>query len=204
MLNIFLLFYLHNLYPDESIIKHFRSLVNFLKIFNDGDDCIAFINNIENEKIILIISDSFYHSVIPRIEELQQILTIYILLENNNQLDLSSTNSKIQGIFNNINHIYEQISNYINKMTGHLIFYLNISSNSTSIETTVLYFLLLIEILLDKTENKSDLKEMIHFSREEYEGNDQELKMIDEFENKYEKNQAIYWFSRPCFISKVN
>jgi len=200
----FTLVYLHDSYPDESIVKHLRSLVNFLKIFNDGDDCIAFINTIANEKILFILSHTFHESILPRIEELQQIFMIYILSENNDQLDIPAGNSKIRGAFTNIDDIYEQISDDIKKITRDLVVYFVGSSSATSLSASAVYFLLLIEIILDTTETKSDMKDLINFSREEYEGNDEELKIIDEFENNYQKNQAISWYSRSCFISKVN
>jgi hypothetical protein len=198
------LIYLHNSDPDESTVKHLRSLVNFVKIFNDDNDCIAFINTVTSEKILLILSYSFHQSILPRIKELQQIFIIYILLENADQSDIPSGNLKIRGTFTDFDDMYKQISNDINKVTRDLVLYLTVSSNATSITSAVFYSLLLSEIILDTTEAKSDMKELINFSRQEYEGNDEELKMIDEFENFYKKSEAIAWFSRSCFIYKVN
>lgn len=201
----FILIYLHESKPEESVVKHLRSLVNFLKIFDDTDDCIAFINTISNEKILLILSSSFQKSIHPKIKELQQIYTIYILSERENDDDDSPLKpAKVQGFYTDINDIYQPITNDINKISRDLVIYLNTSSNVVTMEQVVEYFLLLNEIILDKTDTKDDIKELTNFARQEYEGNDEELKIIDEFENTYQKNQAIYWFSRQCFISKVN
>lgn len=200
----FALVYLHTSYPDESIIKQLRSIVNFMKIFNDIDDCVAFINTISYEKIVLILSNSFADSILPRIGELQQIYTIYVLRENEDDIDLSSKQPKIQGLFKNTNDICEQMRNDTSKISRDLIIYLNASSNAITLEPAFTYFQLLSEIILDKNEIGHGLKELINFSRQEYDGNDEELKLIDEFEKTYQKNQAIYWFSRQCFISKVN
>ncbi|CAF1361256.1 unnamed protein product [Rotaria sordida] len=200
----FTLIYLHSSYPDESIIKQFRSLINFLKIFNDIDDCVAFINGVFNEKIIFILSNSFVNLILPRIEGLQQIFTIYILSDNNNEINYSSFKQlKVQGLYKNFNDIYEQISKDIHKIKRDLVMYINMSSNSTTLPTTYIYCQLLSEIILDKNENRNNLQELINFSRQEYDGNDEELKIIDEFEKNYQKNQAIYWFSRQCFLSKM-
>ncbi|CAF4642354.1 unnamed protein product, partial [Rotaria sp. Silwood2] len=97
----FTLVYLHSSYPDESIIKQFRSLVNFLKIFNDIDDCIAFINGVFNEKVIFILLNSFSKSILPRIEGLQQIFSIYILCESDDEINLSFQQLKVQGCYKN-------------------------------------------------------------------------------------------------------
>ncbi len=178
--------------------------MNFLKIFDDADDCIAFINTISNEKILLILSSSFRKLILPKIKELQQIYTIYFLSEKENDDDSPLKPAKVQGFYTDINQIYEPITNDINKISRDLVIYLNTSSNVVTMEQVVEYFLLLNEIILDKTDTKDNIKELTDFARQEYEGNDEELKIIDEFENTYQKNQAIYWFSRQCFISKVN
>jgi len=203
----FILVYLNSTYPDDSIIKQLRSLVNFLKIFDDIDDCIAFINNISNEKVIFISSNSFSSSILPRIEDLQQIFTIYILSENEQDQQnslLLNNQSKIKGFYTNINEIYKQMSIDINLVTRDLVSYTNISSNATTPDPVFIYSQLISEIILDNEESEYAMKELIHFSRQEYDGNQEELSTIDEFENDYQKDRAIWWFTRPCFLSKVN
>lgn len=43
----------------QDIITQLRYVVNFVKIFNDVDQCIDFLINIYNEKIFIIISDAY-------------------------------------------------------------------------------------------------------------------------------------------------
>ncbi|UJR29254.1 hypothetical protein I4U23_010468 [Adineta vaga] len=200
----FTLVYLHFTYPDESTIKHLRSLVNFLKIFDDTDDCTAFINGVSNEKIIFILSDTFSNSILSRIEDLQQVFTIYILNENHlNEQNNLDKNSKIKGYYVDINEIYQQISYDISIVTRDLIAYMNISSTSSVADPMFVYSQLISEVILDNDETELALKELINFSRQEYEGNDVELAIIDEFENDYDQNRAIWWFTRQCFLSKM-
>ena len=200
----FILIYLHDDPLNESQHKQLRNLVNFIKIFDDDDDCFAFIKKIYNEKIILIIENSFVKYIINKIEKLQQIYSIYILTNKEHRDDLIDNNSKIRGYYTDIKELYQPISTDINKLTRDLIVYLNTSSYSSKMEPVILYYLLLNEIILDKTDIKNSLTNLIKFSRKEYEENDDELKLIDEFENTYKKEDAITWFSKSCFISKVN
>ena len=200
----FTLIFLHSRYPHGSIMRYFRSLVNFLKVFNNVDDCIAFINSIFAEKVLLIVSSSFCNLILPRIEDLQQISTIYIVCENENDINLSFQQSKINGLYTDFDDIHEQLSKDINKMARELIIYTKLSSNAISLPPIFIYIQLLSEIILDQKEHRNNLAELIDFSRQEYDGNDEELKIIDEFETNYKKNQAIDWFTRRCFISKVN
>jgi hypothetical protein len=166
----FILVYLNSSYPDESTTKHLRHLVNLLKFFNDIDDCVAFINSISHERILLILSSSYVNSILPRIEELQQIFKIYILSDDAEE---SSSSSKIQGTYSNINDIYKQISNDINKITRDLIIFLNSSPKAVTLQSVFIHFHLLIELILDKTGIKDNYKELIDFSRQHYDGNDE-------------------------------
>ncbi|CAF2521622.1 unnamed protein product [Rotaria sp. Silwood2] len=200
----FILVYLNSTHPDDFIIKNLRGLVNFLKIFDDTDDCIAFINSISNEKIIFILSDVFSNSILSRIENLQQIFTIYILCENNqNKQNILNQKSKIKGFYIDINEIYKQMSIDINEITRDLIAYMNISSSSSTPDPMFIYSQLINEIVLDNDETEYAMKELVNFARQEYDGNQQELTIIDEFENDYDKNRAIWWFTRQCFLSKM-
>ncbi len=198
----FILVYLNSTYPDDIIIKNLRGLVNFLKIFDDVDDCIAFINSISNEKVIFITSDFFSSSILGRIEDLQQIFTIYILSENEEYQQ--NQQSKIKGFYKDINEIYQQMSIDINLITRDLIAYMNISSNSNTLDPMFIYSYLISEIILDTEETECAMKELINFCRQEYDGNQIELSIIDEFENEYQKHRAVWWFTRQCFLSKVN
>jgi hypothetical protein len=163
----------------------------------------AFINNISNEKIIFISSNSFSKQILSKIEDLQQIFTIYILTENEEDSSLLNKQSKIKGYYNDINEIYQQMSIDINLVTRYLIAYMNISSNATTPDPMFVYSQLISEIILDSEETETAMKELVNFSRQEYEGNEDELICIDEFENDYQKHRAIWWFTRQCFLSKV-
>jgi hypothetical protein len=164
----------------------------------------AFINNISNEKIIIISSNSFSTQILPKIEDLQQIFTIYILLESDEDSTLLlNKQSKIKGYYTDMNDIYQQMSIDINIVTRDLIVYMNISANSTTPDPMFIYSQLISEIILDSEETETAMKELVSFSRQEYEGNEEELIRIDEFENDYQKTRAIWWFTRQCFLSKV-
>lgn len=194
------LIYLHETNPDESIVQHLRSLVNFVKIFNDIDDCIAFINTVDNERLVVIISKTFYQSIISRIEDLQQIFSIYILSDEDIE---QTTTSKIRGTYTDMNEIYKSIALDVEHISMDSTIYLSVCSRATTIESSTIYYLILNEILLHKQDEKYQLTGLISLARREYEGNESELEIIDEFEKTYKKNQAIHWYSRTCFLSKV-
>ncbi|CAF1063690.1 unnamed protein product [Didymodactylos carnosus] len=71
-------------------------------------------------------------------------------------------------------------------------------------EASFIYFQLLINILLRiEDTNGNARKEIIDECRQQYAGNDKELKNIDDFEMTYSVNKAVWWYNHECFINRV-
>ncbi|CAF3339972.1 unnamed protein product [Rotaria sp. Silwood2] len=47
------------------------------------------------------------------------------------------------------------------------------------------------------------IKDFVVFCKEEYNGNTKEIEVIDEFDSHYESSNAIWWYTRECFIYKM-
>ncbi|CAF1630017.1 unnamed protein product, partial [Adineta ricciae] len=110
----YLLVYLDLSPLDDSIALQLRGLINYLKAFDDPDDCVAFINTITNEKVIFIVTDALGDPVVSRIQDLQQIFAIYVLCQTEEQADNWSTNQpKIRGIYTDINEILVKVKHDI-------------------------------------------------------------------------------------------
>ncbi|CAF4015774.1 unnamed protein product, partial [Rotaria sp. Silwood1] len=80
------------------------------------------------------------------------------------------------------------------------------SLNTTTInpgqnELEFLYSKLLRDVLLEDTE--SSRTEMITFCRQKYADNPTELNYIEEFEEYYESENAIFWFTRDIFLYRL-
>ena len=198
----FNLVYLHSSSPDPSIVQRMRRLINIVKVFDDTDDCIAYINSSSKQKIILILSDNFCDALLPRIGDILHIIPIYILSANpDDHLRISST--QIRGVFRSIDDIYEMIFDDISPMSSNLLLFQPVYANGTTTDTTFLFSRLLGDILLDRNETENAFQELVRFAREEYDGNTHELAQIEEFERSYKNTPAISWLSRQCFLLKV-
>ena len=173
-----------------------------MKIFDDIDDCIACINGLSNQKIILIVSDDFCDSFLPRIETIFHILSIYILSETPNK-NFTFSSTSIRGVYQSIDDIYSMISDDINPIKSDLLTFQPVYTNSGTLDLSFVFFQLLDDILRDHTETENAFQELVYFAREEYQGNEHELSQIEEFEKRYKNTEAIFWFSRHCFLSKV-
>ncbi|CAF2800420.1 unnamed protein product [Rotaria sp. Silwood2] len=63
-----------------------------------------------------------------------------------------------------------------------------------------MYAQLLKQILLSFEPTEHSKQEMIDFYREKYADNKYQLLEIDEFQEKYNSNEAIKWYTRQCFL----
>ncbi|CAF1562184.1 unnamed protein product, partial [Didymodactylos carnosus] len=67
---------------SQTIQIKLRNLINYLKPFESIEQCQRYIQQFDNEKIVLIVSDGLGHVVIPQTHDLKQINSIYIYSEN--------------------------------------------------------------------------------------------------------------------------
>ncbi|CAF5186904.1 unnamed protein product, partial [Rotaria magnacalcarata] len=90
------------------------------------------------------------------------------------------------------------------------IFTKNIENNSvrdlTEEKTTFIWLQVLTNILINMPKlEKEAQNELISLCRQEYKKDKQQLKLIEEFSNKYTPTEAIRWFTRnPCFYKLFN
>lgn len=84
--NIWLI-WLDNKIDDNSTnyrktISQLRVAVNTINTFADGEECIQFLENITDNKVLMIISDSFGQQIVPRIHHMSHVESIFILCNN--------------------------------------------------------------------------------------------------------------------------
>ncbi|CAF1543832.1 unnamed protein product [Didymodactylos carnosus] len=113
----------------------------------------------------------------------------------------------VRGIYTNMNDICEQLSKDVTSSRQFL--FMNILSTNikekeiNKQEASFMYFQLLTEILTGM-EHEDDAKtNMINHCRLQYIGNEIDLKYIDEFDKTYSPNEAIWWYTRHCFLFEI-
>jgi hypothetical protein len=60
-----------------------RETIAHVQLFDEKDDCITYIKSIRTEKIILILSATYVKEILSRIHDWHQLLSIYILSDEN-------------------------------------------------------------------------------------------------------------------------
>ena len=62
---------------------------------------------------------------------------------------------------------------------------------------------LLIDCLLRMNANETDKDELIDLLRQQYEGNDNQLNIVEEFRRCYSRDKALWWYTRESFFYRI-
>ncbi|CAF3586245.1 unnamed protein product [Rotaria sp. Silwood1] len=193
----------------ENEIKHLRKLIYGLKTFNNIDACITFINNVQDEKVFLIISGTYRK--LECFHHLSQLEKLYIFNSFQKENDVQHQTLKYD-IIQNIDNLYKQLQEDIQlceidfipiTVVSSLSQDISFSSKLTKQQASFLFGQMIKEIASRLKFESSSRDVLIDFCRMNYMNNDGELCIIDEFAKNYRPNKVLWWLTNRCFISKI-
>ncbi|CAF1186448.1 unnamed protein product, partial [Didymodactylos carnosus] len=195
-----------------------------IKLYNDPDECIDYvtsINNKDNEKdtkIYFIVSDIIGEYLIPLIYQIEQSLIIYIYCQDRliNELKwLSRTQEyNIRGIYNNLHSLFKIIYKdiVVEQYYQQNQFLFNCWNKNETVlcqlsseNGTFMWYQIIIDLLfrLPSTHTSVGLNDLLKYCRQEYKDNQKELNKIQEFEEYYTPDKAIYWYTKDSFLYRL-
>jgi hypothetical protein len=62
--------------------KELRHVINHLRTFDNSDECEKYIRQINQEKVILIVSGSLGQEIVPRLQDLPQLSAFYVFCQD--------------------------------------------------------------------------------------------------------------------------
>ena len=81
--------------PTENIPtrQQLRSIINYMKVFDQADACENYIENVDaSEEIVLIASGTYCKEIMPKIQNLPQLHSVYIYCINEQQHETGPNN----------------------------------------------------------------------------------------------------------------
>ncbi|CAF1524115.1 unnamed protein product, partial [Adineta steineri] len=66
----------------SNTITQLKRVVNNINTFTDGEECVAFIQTIKNNKICMIVSGSLGKHIMPHVHDMSQLDTIFVFCNN--------------------------------------------------------------------------------------------------------------------------
>ncbi|CAF1384465.1 unnamed protein product [Adineta steineri] len=208
-LESFSLIWLNN-NENVDIQKELRNIINHIETFHDVEECKDYIEKTsENDRLVLVTNGEFGQQIIPSIHQLRQISSIYI-----NSEDKQWTNDfpKVKGIHVKMDELVSQIhEDHKNLRKIEEPVWMNMfttirdaGKSTTGINGQFAFSQLLLDCLLRLKSNENDRNELISCcEKREYEGNQNELNRLHEFQRSYSSDNVLWWYTRESFFYKT-
>ena len=192
----------------SNYIRHLRNIINFFKIFFDLDRCNDYLAKVKNEKVVLIISGAIEQNFISRFCEMAQIISIYIFSDGTSEHRLWTYQyTKVKGVFNRVQDLIDVLANDLspleNALTPISVIPPPSAADLNKLDASFMYSQLLKEILLEDEYDAQQKRALVQFCRFHYAENNEDLKIIDEFDKQYPHPSTIWWYTRECFLYRI-
>lgn len=193
-------------YDTQHSIMFLRRIVNKVKTFTDIDQCVDYISDLVDEKVLMIISSNFSQTSASLLEQCVQPRSIYVLCnsELTNERSLAHCGKRI---FTNVQAICDALKQDIRLFSNNLTSISVIKSTAISsldeLDGSFMYSQLLKKIILDTVYTDDAKIDLANFFYTQYIGNDIQSNRIKEFEETYSPSSSIEWYTRENFIYSI-
>ncbi|CAF4198327.1 unnamed protein product [Rotaria sp. Silwood2] len=160
----------------------------------------------EGDLTILIVSGQLGRKVVPEMQKLRQVSSIYVYCYDiASNKEWSHPYSKVKAVCNNLDELINIIRTdqksrvRVEEPLAMKIF----DRSSTEMNGDFLHFQLLINVLLKIKPNEQDKRELYELCKNQYKDNEVEWQLVEEFNAKYEAKKAVWWYTRESFVYRV-
>ncbi|CAF3572711.1 unnamed protein product [Adineta steineri] len=190
----------------ENTLKQIRTIAGDVNAFTQRDACIDFLTDAQEDvKFFLVVKDTMYQQIIPLINDIPQLDSVYILNDIKTlHEEWTKKWQKIKCVHTNIDDICQGLQVDIKQYHHDSIPMSFISVNEMAsvdnlnqLEPTFMYTQLFKEILLGMKHDEQATKDFITYCRDH---DCVSPKYIDRFEEEYSSQFAIWWYTFPSNI----
>ena len=188
----------------QKILLQLRNVVNEVNIFSQLDECIDYLTDFEGMKAILIIEDTLGRQISPFIDNLPQIDSMYIFNHKKSNQKQWAQTGKIKGIYTDVTSICESLQQVVKQLNQDAIpmSFIAVDERGSprslnELESSFMYTQLLKEVLFKMEYDEQAIKNFIAYCRNGEHGSPIN---ITRFENEYNPQSAIWWYTNPSFI----
>ncbi|CAF1278881.1 unnamed protein product [Adineta steineri] len=210
MQNVLLIWLDNNIDDDNAdcsnTIKQLKRVVNNMNTFTDGEECVEFIQTINNNKVCIIVSGSLGQQTVPHVHNMSQLDTIFIFCSKQERhIQWAKEWPKIKGVFTDITSICKALKQAAHQCEQNATSITFVASNKKldQLDPSFMYTQILKEILLTINFDDKHFKEFITYCRELYEDDENELKNVNQLQTTYKNNIPIWWYTRDAFLYRM-
>ena len=184
-------------YDFKISLKYLRQIIASIRIFTNTDECVKFLDQIQNEKVFMIVSGSLGRKIVYEIENKPQLEAIYVFCGNKAVHEQWANKiPKVKGVYTEIKSICKALQIDRENCDRAMV---SISFNG--IDALFMYTQLLKEAILQiEDDDEKSLKELGQYCRLEEDIPEEEIIMI---EREYRNHTPIWWYTAPYFLSSM-
>ncbi|CAF3593551.1 unnamed protein product [Rotaria socialis] len=194
---------------SQNTITQLRQVINTIEAFDDGENCIQFLEEIRDEKACMIISGSLGRHIVPRVHDMSQVDSIFIFCSNKRYHERWVTNwSKVKGVFTDINLICDALKQSAKDCEHNAIRFTMMDTgkdisrrNLDQLDPMFMYTHIMKEILLEiEFEDKHILNFTKYCQQTLEQDNKKELDNVKLLERDYHIKTPIWWYTLDSFL----
>jgi tetratricopeptide (TPR) repeat protein len=195
----------------QNTSAQLRNIVNDVNICTEPEQCIQFLNDIQNEKAFIIVSGSLGQHLVPNIHAMSQVDTIYVYCGIKSRHEEWAKNwIKIKGVHTEIKSICEALQLAAKQCNedSTAVSFMPVgegmsNQNLNQLDASFMYTQIFKEILLDMKHDPQAIQDLANYCRNLYKKNTGELNIINEFVQAYRPVSSIWWYTRECFTYQM-
>ncbi|CAM6005317.1 unnamed protein product, partial [Sphagnum balticum] len=192
----------------QNTISQLRQAVNDINRFNDGEECMQFIDNITDTKACMIVSGSLGQDIVPRIHNMPQVDSIFIFCRDQKHHEQWVKDwPKIRGVFTEISPICIALKQAAQQCEQNAISISFVTTggdiskkNLDHLDPIFMYTQILKEILLTIKFDDEHIEQFLHHCRDVFADNDRELNNVAKLQTQYHTKTPIWWYTCESFL----
>ena len=192
----------------RNTMSKLQRVVNTVNTFTDGDQCIEFINRMNDDKACMVISGALGERIVPRVHNLSQVDSIFIFSGNKKRHEAWAKDwSKIKGVFTEIGPICNGLKEAAQQCEQNSIAISFMATNDAisnknlnQLDCSFMYTQIMKDILLTIKFEQVHIQEFIDYCLDAFADNKQELVNVKELQTKYHQKTPIWWYTCEGFL----
>ena len=192
----------------KNFLAQLRRICNVVRPFSETQKCLDFVRSIYDEKILFVVSGSLGPEILPHINHLDQIYSIYIFCgKKSNHIEWSKPFDRIHGIHTQMKELCEALrydfNQYDKSLTAVSILPASTEITLNASTKQFIYLQVLKCILLEIDYLPKFRRELVEYVQPFYLQNSQQLNVISTFEENYVLHSPIWWYTRKGFLYQM-
>ena len=196
----------------QNTLQQLRSVVNDITLFTDSNECVAFMQDVQMEKVFVITSGSLGQALVSCIHPMAQVSVIFIFCGDQRRHEKWATEwPKIKGVHTEIEPICKALQVVAKQCNQDSIAVSFVPVGTDGISNTDLdrldpsfmYTQLFKNALLDMQHDREAVQYLVRYCKDKYAKNPVQLELIREFGRKYTSAKAIWWYTQEGFTYEM-